>query len=159
MVTQSDTLSLRARSRPNISGRKEQSGGINLAERKIYVRTNYTPSSSCPWVIFAARLSQHETGGVEPLQSKLLSTNFSSSMPSWTHLIRFVAAEDAQPHLGQLCDTSRDVGLDTIDGRETKAFLIVGGIFDGEITETVLTVKHVRVHISRAILSGAHRRL
>ena len=65
-------------------------------------------------------------------------------MPSWTHLIRFVAAEDSQPHLGQLLDTSCDVGLDTLEGRETKALLIVGTIFDGEVTEIVLTVKHVR---------------
>ena len=65
-------------------------------------------------------------------------------MPSWTHLIRFVAAEDGQPHLGQLVDTSRDVGMDTLDGRKTKAFLIVGSIFDGKVTETILTVKYVR---------------
>jgi hypothetical protein len=65
-------------------------------------------------------------------------------MPSWTHLIRFVAAEDGQPHIGQLVHASRDVGLDTLDGRETKAYLIVGNIFDGEVTETILTVKYVR---------------
>ena len=65
-------------------------------------------------------------------------------MPSWTHLIRFVAVEDGQPHLGELVDTSRDVGMDTLDGCKTKAFLIVGSIFDGKVTETILTVKYVR---------------
>jgi hypothetical protein len=65
-------------------------------------------------------------------------------MPSWTHLIRFVANEDNQTHLGQLVDTSRDVGLDTFEGKTVKAYLIVGTIFDGEVTQTVLTVKNVR---------------
>lgn len=65
-------------------------------------------------------------------------------MPSWTHLIRFVANEDNQTHLGQLVDTSRDVGLDTFEGKTVKAYLIVGTIFDGEVTKTVLTVKNVR---------------
>lgn len=64
-------------------------------------------------------------------------------MPSWTHLIRFVAVEDHQSHIGQLVDTSRDVGLDSFEGREIKAYLINGTIFDGDVTQTVLTVKHV----------------
>jgi hypothetical protein len=64
-------------------------------------------------------------------------------MPSWTHLIRFVAVEDHQSHIGQLVDTSRDVGLDSFEGREIKAYVINGTIFDGEVTKTVLTVKHV----------------
>lgn len=64
-------------------------------------------------------------------------------MPSWTHLIRFVAVEDHQSHIGQLVDTSRDVGLDSFEGREIKAYLINGTIFGGEVTKTVLTVKHV----------------
>ena len=64
-------------------------------------------------------------------------------MPSWTHLIRFIANEDNQIHLGQLLDTARDVGLDTYEGKEVKAYLINGSIFDGVITDTVLTVKSV----------------
>jgi hypothetical protein len=64
-------------------------------------------------------------------------------MPSWTHLIRFVAVEDGQSHIGQLIDTSRDVGIDSFEGREIKAFLINGTILDGEVTKTVLTVKYV----------------
>lgn len=65
-------------------------------------------------------------------------------MPSWTHLIRFVADEDSQTHIGQLVDPSRDVGLDTFEGKTVKAYLIIGTIFDGEVTETILTVKYVR---------------
>jgi hypothetical protein len=64
-------------------------------------------------------------------------------MPSWTHLIRFVAAEDNQSHIGQLVDASRDVGLDSFEGREIKAYLINGTIFDGEVTKTLMTVKYV----------------
>ncbi|KAH0592481.1 hypothetical protein MHUMG1_09752 [Metarhizium humberi] len=52
-------------------------------------------------------------------------------MPHWTHLIRFVAVEDDQIHLGQLVDTSRDVGLDSVNGVEIKAYLITGDIFNG----------------------------
>ena len=59
-------------------------------------------------------------------------------------MIRFIADEDSQTHLGQLVDPSRDVGLDTFEGKTVKAYLIVGTIFDGEVTETILTVKHVR---------------
>jgi hypothetical protein len=64
-------------------------------------------------------------------------------MPAWTHLIRFVAEEDNQPHLGQLVDPGRDVGVDSYEGRTIKAYLILGTIFDGQVTETILTVKNV----------------
>lgn len=65
-------------------------------------------------------------------------------MPSWTHLIRFVASEDNQPHLGQLVDTSVDVGLASLDEKDKiRAYLIQGTIFDGEVTNTILHVKNV----------------
>ncbi|PON24995.1 hypothetical protein TGAM01_v206076 [Trichoderma gamsii] len=63
-------------------------------------------------------------------------------MPSWTHLIRFRAVEDGHVHLGQLVDTSRDVGIDCLNGVEVKAFLINGDIFSGTVTDIVLTVDH-----------------
>ena len=69
-------------------------------------------------------------------------------MPDWTHLIRFIAAEDSRVHLGQLVDTKRDVGLDTVEGREIKAYLINGSIFDGSVTKNVLTVKQVRCSLT-----------
>jgi hypothetical protein len=73
-------------------------------------------------------------------------------MPSWTHLIRFVAVEDHQSHIGQLIDTSRDVGLDAFENREIKAYIINGTIFDGEVTKTVMTVKYVSIpHTPREI--------
>ena len=73
-------------------------------------------------------------------------------MPSWTHLIRFVAEEDSQPHIGQLVDTSRDVGLDTFEGKAVRAYKIIGTIFDGEVTKTVLTVKYVSIGIKPSSL-------
>jgi hypothetical protein len=65
-------------------------------------------------------------------------------MPSWTHLVRFVAKEDHQIHIGQLVDTTRDVGQDTIEGKEIKVYEINGTIFNGTITKTQLTVQQVR---------------
>jgi len=70
-------------------------------------------------------------------------------MPSWTHLIRFVAEEDNQIHVGQLVDTSRDVGLDSFEGRKIEAYLINGSMFSGEVTKHVLTVKQLLAPIDR----------
>jgi hypothetical protein len=64
-------------------------------------------------------------------------------MSSWTHLVRFIAVEDNQIHLGELADPSRDVGLDSVDGREIAVYLIDGTIFDGRVTKEVLHVKQV----------------
>lgn len=58
-------------------------------------------------------------------------------------MIRFRAVEDGQDHLGQLVDTSRDVGIDCLNGVEVKAFLINGDIFNGTVTDIVFTVDRV----------------
>jgi 2-keto-4-pentenoate hydratase/2-oxohepta-3-ene-1,7-dioic acid hydratase in catechol pathway len=65
-----------------------------------------------------------------------------------THIIRFVANEDSRIHIGQLVDTSRDVGLDSLEGKEIKAYLINGTIFSGEITQQVYTVKQLLSPVS-----------
>ncbi|KAM0460206.1 hypothetical protein ACHAPV_004995 [Trichoderma viride] len=70
-------------------------------------------------------------------------------MSKWTHLIRFRAIEDGQVHLGQLIDTSRDVGIDCLNGVEVKAFLINGDLFNGTVTNHVLTVDHLLSPVSR----------
>ncbi|PKK48221.1 hypothetical protein CI102_7855 [Trichoderma harzianum] len=70
-------------------------------------------------------------------------------MPNWTHLIRFRAVEDGQVHLGQVIDTSRDVGIDCLNGVEVKAFLINGDIFNGTVTDNILTVDHLLSPVSR----------
>ncbi|KAJ5904621.1 Fumarylacetoacetase C-terminal-like protein [Penicillium tannophilum] len=64
-------------------------------------------------------------------------------MPSWTHLVRFIAVEDSQVHLGQLVDTTRDVGRDSADGVKITVKVIEGTIFDGRVTEEVLHVKQL----------------
>lgn len=70
-------------------------------------------------------------------------------MPAWTHLIRFVALEDDQIHLGQLVDTSRDVGIDSLEGAEIKAYLVNGDIFTGTVTKHVYTVKRLLSPVNR----------
>ncbi|KJK66828.1 Fumarylacetoacetate FAA hydrolase family protein [Aspergillus parasiticus SU-1] len=70
-------------------------------------------------------------------------------MSSWTHLIRFVAVEDGLIHLGQLVDTSRDVGRDNVDGVEIAAYVIDGTIFDGRVTKEVMNVKQLLSPVSR----------
>lgn len=62
---------------------------------------------------------------------------------SWTHLVRFIASEDHQVHLGQLIDTTRDIGQDTVDGVEIAVFLIDGTIYNGRVTKQIMHVKQV----------------
>ncbi|OAQ99508.1 hypothetical protein LLEC1_01698 [Akanthomyces lecanii] len=61
-------------------------------------------------------------------------------MTAWTHLIRFVALEDGNVYLGQLVDTTRDVGLDSVNSVEIKAFIIIGDVFTGTVAESIRTV-------------------
>jgi hypothetical protein len=75
-------------------------------------------------------------------------------MPSWTHLVRFIAVEDSQVHLGQLVDTTRDVGLDSIDGVEIAVKVIEGTIFDGKVTEEILHVRQVSFLSSAFLKQG-----
>lgn len=69
-----------------------------------------------------------------------------ANMSSWTHLIRFIALEDNQIHLGQLVDPPRDIGLDSLNGQEISVYLIDGTIFDGKVTNIILHVKQVCLH-------------
>lgn len=70
-------------------------------------------------------------------------------MAKATHIIRFIANEDNRIHLGQLVDTSRDVGLDSYEGKEIKAYLINGTIFDASVTSHVYTVKQLLSPVSQ----------
>jgi hypothetical protein len=64
--------------------------------------------------------------------------------PSWTHLIRFVAEETGQIHLGQIdAEEYPDLGLATVEGKKIIAKEITGSIFDGVVTNKILTVKQV----------------
>ncbi|KAE8329711.1 hypothetical protein BDV39DRAFT_213539 [Aspergillus sergii] len=70
-------------------------------------------------------------------------------MTPWTHLIRFIAIEDHQIHLGQLVDASRDIGLDSVNGMDISAYLIDGGIFDGKVTDQIYHVKQLLSPVSK----------
>ena len=70
-------------------------------------------------------------------------------MAPWTHLIRFVAAEDDDFHLGQPVDTSRDVGLDVLENVIVKAYRVDGNLFDGKVTSHVLTVAELLSPLTR----------
>ncbi|KAL1636211.1 hypothetical protein SLS58_009905 [Diplodia intermedia] len=61
--------------------------------------------------------------------------------PQWTHLIRFIAKEDGQTHLGQV-DAAQflDVGIAVFDGNEVSAKEVTGGLYDGVVTDRVLHV-------------------
>jgi hypothetical protein len=68
-------------------------------------------------------------------------------MPSWTHLIRFVAEETSQIHLGQIDVTEfPDLGIASFEGKKITAKEITGSIFDGVVTDKVLTVKQVSMN-------------
>ena len=63
---------------------------------------------------------------------------------SWTHLVRFLAEEDGQIHLGQIdAKTYPDVGLALEKGEKVTANLIEGSVFDGVVTDKVLTIGQV----------------
>jgi len=76
--------------------------------------------------------------------TKNISKLYLTMPSSWTHLIRFIAQEDGQIHLGQV-DSKKypDVGLATYEGKNVEAKLVTGSIFDGVVTERVYHVAQV----------------
>ncbi|KAH8882413.1 fumarylacetoacetate hydrolase [Thozetella sp. PMI_491] len=61
--------------------------------------------------------------------------------PNWRRLIRFIAEEDGQVHLGDVDEKEfPDVGLATLNGEKVTASLIQGSIFDGVVTSKKLHV-------------------
>lgn len=65
--------------------------------------------------------------------------------PAWTHLVRFIAEEDGQVHLGQVDPTEfPDVGIAMLNGEKVTAKEIKGSVFDGVVQNRVLTVSQVR---------------
>ena len=71
-------------------------------------------------------------------------------MPSsWTHLIRFVAQEDGQIHLGQVDPkTYPDLGIASVEKKKIVANIITGSVFDGTVTERTMTVAQLLSPIS-----------
>jgi hypothetical protein len=72
---------------------------------------------------------------------------------NWTHLVRFIAEEDGQIHLGQV-DAKRwpDIGLATFNGLKVEAKLVKGSIFDGVVTEKILHIAQVKAIIIPATI-------
>lgn len=66
------------------------------------------------------------------------------SPTTWTHLVRFIAEEDNQIHLGNV-DASKypDVGLSTFKGEKVAVSLVAGSAFYGTVTDKVMHVKQV----------------
>lgn len=70
-------------------------------------------------------------------------------MKTWTHLVRFIAVEDSQIHLGQLVDHSGDIGRDALEGKDSSVYLIDGTIFDGRVTDEIKHVKQLLSPVSK----------
>ncbi|KAG5928606.1 hypothetical protein E4U42_000320 [Claviceps africana] len=69
--------------------------------------------------------------------------------PDWTRLIRFVAREDGQIHLGEVSPTEHaDIGLALLEGKTVSARAITGSVFDGLVSSTTLTVQHLLCPLS-----------
>ncbi|KAF7125410.1 hypothetical protein CNMCM5793_001588 [Aspergillus hiratsukae] len=69
--------------------------------------------------------------------------------PAWTHLVRFIAEEDGQVHLGQVDPTEfPDVGIAMLNGEKVTAKEIKGSVFDGVVQNRVLTVSQILAPIS-----------
>ncbi|KAM0794248.1 fumarylacetoacetate hydrolase [Usnea florida] len=71
-------------------------------------------------------------------------------MPSsWTHLIRFIAQEDGQIHLGQVDPkTYPDLGIASVEKKKIVANLITGSVFDGTVTDKKMSVSQLLSPIS-----------
>lgn len=63
---------------------------------------------------------------------------------NWSHLVRFIAEEDGQIHLGQV-DASmyKDVGLSIFEGETVRVREITGDIFSGHVSTRALTIERV----------------
>ncbi|THH21374.1 hypothetical protein EUX98_g8396 [Antrodiella citrinella] len=69
----------------------------------------------------------------------------------WTRLIRFVATETAQVHIGEPVDSKLDIGIAYRQKKTIKAYEILGTALDAsaEVTNRVLTVKELLAPLSR----------
>jgi len=86
----------------------------------------------------------------------LSATTMSPIRTQWSRLIRFVAAETAQVHIGEPIDTKLDVGLAFHQKKPIKAYEILGSALDptAQVTKNVLTVKELLAPLSREEVGG-----
>lgn len=75
----------------------------------------------------------------------------------WTRLIRFVAAETSQIHIGQPIDSQLDVGLAVAANKLVLAHEILGSPFDpaAQLTKNILSVKTLLSPLSREQIGPA----
>lgn len=63
---------------------------------------------------------------------------------NWSHLVRFIAQEDGQIHLGQVdASVYKDVGLSIFEGETIKVKEVTGDIFSGNVSTRTLTIERV----------------
>lgn len=69
----------------------------------------------------------------------------------WTRLIRFVAVETSQVHIGQPVEAALDVGLAISQRKTVQAYEIIGSALnpDSQVSHNVLTVKELLAPLSR----------
>lgn len=72
-------------------------------------------------------------------------------MTPWTHIVRFLAEEDGQIHLGQVDPTKwPDVGLAVYKQERVDVKVVTGTVFDGLVTERTMHIGTVRVPVDPA---------
>jgi hypothetical protein len=83
-----------------------------------------------------------------------IARTFSTMTRNWTHLVRFLAKEDGQVHLGQIdAKAVPDLGLALEKGESVTAKLISGSVFDGVVTDKSMTIDHVSVGLDGLLKS------
>jgi len=77
----------------------------------------------------------------------------------WTRLIRFVAAETGNVHLGEPVDPKLDVGMAFQLRQPVKAYEILGSVTNlgSQVTQNVLTVKELLAPLARHEVGGVVR--
>lgn len=124
---------------------------VIVAGHPTHLRTGQYKISHSPQMLFGYLIHHKLYNLGHKIGAFIITDPLSfTNMSSWTHLIRFIALEDSQIHLGQLVDPSRDIGLDSLNGQEISAYLIDGTIFNGRITNRILHVKQVSLHYCRS---------
>ncbi|KAF5371120.1 hypothetical protein D9758_004109 [Tetrapyrgos nigripes] len=96
-------------------------------------------------------LLTHPDVGLSHYTSKSLAA-MAPIKTQWTRLIRFVAVETYNVHIGQPVDPELDVGLAAHEGKTIKAYEIVGASpLDpaASVTNNILTVKQLLIPLSR----------
>ncbi|KAF3929984.1 hypothetical protein AA313_de0208304 [Arthrobotrys entomopaga] len=91
----------------------------------------------------------HHPRLVPKIRPRVSTISYIRAMATWKNLIRFIAEEDGQEHLGDVDQTQYpDVGVSIHDGQKVTARVVNGTIFDGTVTDQTLTVDRLLSPIS-----------